>query len=178
MSVVPNGRGSGDESPVTFPNRDTNAFAGGTMKRTFFAGVVLCLVMCSGCGDSVDPNRPKTYPVSGTVTQGGQPVADANVTFHSKDGSRGAVGVTDANGNFQLTTFTAGDGAVAGEHEVSITKYDQPKITPKGDGSIGDTGDEPETPEEKGAARGVSRIRKACCPRNSPTPRPRVSWRR
>ena len=123
------------------------------MKRTFFAGVVLCLITFSGCGDSVDPNRPKTYPVSGTVTQGGQPVADANVTFHAKDGSRGAVGVTDANGNFQLTTFTAGDGAVAGEHEVSITKYDQPKITPKGDGSIGDTGDDPETPEEKGAGR-------------------------
>ena len=121
------------------------------MKRTFFAGVVLCLVLCSGCGDSVDPNRPKTYPVSGTVTQGGQPVSGANVTFQSTDGSRGAVGVTDANGNFQLTTFTAGDGAVAGEHEVSITKYDQPKITPKGDGSIGDTGDEPETPEKKGA---------------------------
>ena len=76
-----------------------------------------------------------------------------NVTFHAKDGSRGAVGVTDANGNFQLTTFTAGDGAVAGEHQVSITKYDQPKITPKGDGSVADTGDDPETPEERGAGR-------------------------
>jgi len=107
-----------------------------------------------GCGETMDPNRPKTYPVSGTVTQGGQPVADANVTFQLKDGSQGAVGVTDSSGNFHLTTFTAGDGAVAGEHLVTVTKYDRPKIVPQGDGSIADTGDEEPAPDESDASAG------------------------
>lgn len=123
------------------------------MKRILSASLVLFLVFLLGCGGSADPNRPKTYPVSGTVTQGGQPVADAEVTFHLKDGSQGAIGVTDASGKYTLTTFTSGDGAVAGEHLVTVTKYDRPKIVPRGDGSIADTGDEEEAPEESGASR-------------------------
>lgn len=119
------------------------------MKRILSAGLVLFLVSLSGCGGAIDPNRPKTYPVSGTVSQGGKPVADANVSFHLKDGSQGAIGVTDASGNFNLTTFTSGDGAVAGEHVVTVTKFDGPKIVPRGAGSITDTGDEPEEEEEK-----------------------------
>lgn len=123
------------------------------MKRILSASLVLLLVALSSCGRSVDPNRLKTYRVSGTVTQGGKPVADANVSFHLKDGSQGAIGVTDASGNFTLTTFTSGDGAVAGEHVVTVTKFDRPKIVPRGDGSIADTGDEKEAPEEGGKSR-------------------------
>lgn len=117
------------------------------MTRLSSATFVMFLISVLGCGQPTDPNRPKTYPVSGTVTQAGQPVEGANVVFQLADGSRGAVGVTDASGKYTLMTFSAGDGAVAGDHKVAITKYDRPAITPKSDGSIADTGDEPEEEE-------------------------------
>lgn len=118
------------------------------MKRLLPTTLVMCLISLSlGCGQATDPNRPKTYPVSGTVTQAGTPVEGATVTFHLADGSRGAVGLTDENGNYTLTTFSAGDGAVAGDHKVKVTKFDRPTVTPKSDGSVADTGDEPEVPE-------------------------------
>jgi len=123
------------------------------MKGFLSIAVVLFLVSLSGCGKSADANRPKTYPVSGMVTQGGKPVAEANVTFQLKDGFRSAVGVTDANGNFELTTFTAGDGAVAGEYLVMVTKYERRKIVPRGNGRVADTGDEEETRDERDASR-------------------------
>jgi hypothetical protein len=80
-------------------------------------GVVLLVV---GCGPAVDPNRPKTYPVTGTVTYNGQPVSDAMVTFIG--GERGAIGRTDESGQIQMTTFEAGDGALPGNYKVMISK--------------------------------------------------------
>ncbi len=80
-------------------------------------GVVLLVV---GCGPAVDPNRPKTYPVTGTVTYNGQPVSDAMVTFIG--GERGAIGRTNESGQIQMTTFDAGDGALPGTYKVMISK--------------------------------------------------------
>lgn len=80
-------------------------------------GVVLLVV---GCGPAVDPNRPKTYPVTGTVTYNGQPVSDAIVTFIG--GERGAIGRTDESGRLQMTTFEAGDGVLPGSYKVMISK--------------------------------------------------------
>lgn len=96
---------------------------------------------------SSDSHRPKTYHVSGQITQGGQPLAGANVTFHGTDGSQSAVGVTDDQGQYTLTTFTTGDGAVAGEYQVTVNKFDRPVVASTNDGSIADTGDEPEASE-------------------------------
>lgn len=81
----------------------------------------VCIVGCAG--PSVDPNRPKTYPVSGVVTHNGQPVEDATVMFiASGTGGRGAVGKTDASGKFSLTTFEAGNGALPGSYRVAVSK--------------------------------------------------------
>lgn len=117
------------------------------MKRapTFTLSLLsLLAVLSAGCGQATDSNRPETFSVSGTVTQDGQPLEGATVSFHAADGSAGAVGITDASGNYTLTTFSAGDGAVAGDHKVTITKTDRPVIEAKSDGSVADTGDEPE----------------------------------
>lgn len=85
-----------------------------------------------GCGRE-DPNlegRPQTVPAGGTVTQGGQPVEGATVTFvpnvpfvpGQTSSAKSSVGETDAEGKFQLTTFEAGDGAVPGEYKVTVVK--------------------------------------------------------
>ncbi|MFY9256662.1 MAG: carboxypeptidase-like regulatory domain-containing protein [Fuerstiella sp.] len=83
---------------------------------------LLCLII-SGCGGaSVAPPVP-VYPVSGTITFKGQPVVGADVTFMNAEKNRSAFGKTDAQGKYQLTTFTQNDGSVEGKSVVTIKKY-------------------------------------------------------
>jgi hypothetical protein len=63
--------------------------------------------------------------VSGVVTFRGKPLEGARVVFISKDpGGLPASGITDEDGIYHLTTFEAGDGAVAGTYGVKVAKYD------------------------------------------------------
>ena len=75
-----------------------------------------CLVFLPGCG----PSQPDTFETIGEVYYNGQPVEGATVVF-SSDGPP-AKGVTDAQGRFSLRTFSDGDGTIAGQHSVTITK--------------------------------------------------------
>ena len=59
-------------------------------------------------------------PAEGVVTYQGAPLVDAGVLFKPAHGPS-AMGVTDAQGRFTLTTANF-DGALIGEHQVSITK--------------------------------------------------------
>jgi mannose-6-phosphate isomerase-like protein (cupin superfamily) len=68
----------------------------------------------SGSGDA-----PKTVPIKGRVLFDGQPLAGASVTFMPEKG-RPATGVTNAKGEYELTTFAKGDGAPPGVYKVSI----------------------------------------------------------
>lgn len=77
---------------------------------------VCLLLLLTGCGRPLD----YTAKVSGTVTLGGQPANAFNIIFHPAKG-RPATGTTDAQGRFTLTTFKSGDGAVLGEHVVTVT---------------------------------------------------------
>lgn len=82
-----------------------------------------------GCGeDATVEGRPETVPVTGVVTLAGTPVEGASVTFHSaaaQDAAHpSAVGQTDDEGRFELTSFVPQDGAVPGEYTVTISKYD------------------------------------------------------
>jgi hypothetical protein len=75
--------------------------------------------------------------VRGTVTYRGKPLAGASVTFMAQGAPRAAVGKTDEAGNFQLTTFEPGDGAVPGTHSVTVKKYTSeppplPQVPPDG----------------------------------------------
>ncbi|MGB9689416.1 hypothetical protein [Thermogutta sp.] len=112
-------------------------------------------------GCSRGPSRPKTYPVTGTVTMNGQPVEGATVIFVPKSAAAGpagsaggtqaqgpqvATGETDAQGRYQLGTFAKGDGAIPGEYLVKVFKY--PKAaTPAGTGG----GEEEYRPPEENA---------------------------
>ncbi|OAI54130.1 hypothetical protein AYO47_03510 [Planctomyces sp. SCGC AG-212-M04] len=81
------------------------------------------LALISGC--SSGPERPPTYPVSGTVTLKGKPLEGARVVFvSSAQSGMPASGVTDADGVYHLTTFDSGDGALAGTYGVKVAKYD------------------------------------------------------
>jgi hypothetical protein len=106
------------------------------------------LAVCTlvGCG----PTRPATVKVSGTVTLDGEAVEGATVAFYPTGEGLPARGVTDAAGNFSLTTYEAGDGALPGEHRVAVSKTKAPEeTTVEGEGETIETptGDEGENVE-------------------------------
>jgi len=82
----------------------------------------LLTMSCSGSSeDKWTAQRPDTFPAAGIVTFDGKPLPEATVVFQSTGGEpQAAVGRTDENGEFQLRTFTDGDGAIAGEHKVTV----------------------------------------------------------
>ncbi len=79
------------------------------------------LAVAPGCGNH------STQPVAGTVRlDDGTPMPNAVVTFEAVDGSLSAHGVTDAAGQFRLSTFGREDGAVAGRYRATIRPLDPP----------------------------------------------------
>lgn len=94
-----------------------------------------CVSGCSGEGS----DRVPVYPVSGTVTQNGEPVPDAQVAFVPVGEGKTATGNTASDGTYELTTYAAGDGAPAGNYKVRITKMARP---PEGSSPPADSGDE------------------------------------
>jgi hypothetical protein len=93
-----------------------------------FAASRRCLILCAatitaGCsGATGDADRQPTAEASGVVTHLGKPLEGATVTFIPVTNPVPAFGLTDAEGKFHLTTYEQGDGAVLGEHVVTITK--------------------------------------------------------
>ncbi len=99
----------------------------GTIRAAHGAAAgLLALLACPGCG----PGLPPTHAVTGTVLYRGEAIEGATVMF-----SRGArniaegeiaIGKTDAQGRFRLTTYfgpeTDAQGVIAGEYEVTVTK--------------------------------------------------------
>lgn len=90
-----------------------------TKTMTFMIGL-----FASGCGQA--PNDlPKRYPCGGKVLIDDVPAVRAAVTFHPvnphSDGKRYVSSTfTDDNGEFQLTTIEAGDGAPVGDYVVTV----------------------------------------------------------
>ena len=82
------------------------------------AGLALALLLIIGCGRGT----PLTMPVKGTVTFQGSPLAEADVAF-TPTGGRPASGRTDTVGRFMLTTFRTNDGAMIGQHIVTVCKH-------------------------------------------------------
>jgi hypothetical protein len=71
-------------------------------------------------------NRRPTYPVRGKVFLDGCPVPNAEVVFHfvqpgGKQFIHSGDALVDADGSFVLSTYTAEDGAPAGEYAVTVT---------------------------------------------------------
>jgi len=97
----------------------------------WMAAVLSIPAILSGCGNT---NLPQTSVVKGRVTYQGDPVEGATVIFGRGNRNMGAgevaLGKTDSNGDFSLTTHLAGQtdvkGAVPGEYKVTISKHVPP----------------------------------------------------
>ena len=68
------------------------------------------------------PDALSTTEVNGRVTVDGSPVKNLWVTLHpiKGDGTLLPKGQTDVDGNFQITTYIAGDGAPEGDYKITI----------------------------------------------------------
>jgi hypothetical protein len=108
--------------------------------RCFATLLVVTLMTLSGCGPGNGLNLAR---VSGKVTYMGQPVKDGTV-FFKPDESKGtdgppAVGSITSDGTYILSTETAGDGVIVGQHKIGITGVepaadsDAPEIDPTKD---------------------------------------------
>ena len=78
-------------------------------------GLLVLLVAVAGCG------KQKTVPLHGTVTLDGRPLQGATVHFIAQDPEgRNALGSTNAEGVFRLSTFEPDDGALPGSYKVIV----------------------------------------------------------
>jgi hypothetical protein len=85
----------------------------------------LLAAVATGCGS----DGPQLTPVEGVVTLDGQPLAGASVLFQPDAGGRPAIGLSDSQGKFVMTTFEEGDGAQVGMNKVSVAKEE--RVAPK-----------------------------------------------
>ena len=96
-----------------------------TTTRVKAAGPLLWLAVglsAAGCGG--DDGLGRRYPVSGTVTYKGAPLAAGNIQFTPADSKgRAASGVVEG-GRYSLTTHDHNDGALVGRYTVSVTAKD------------------------------------------------------
>jgi uncharacterized protein (TIGR03067 family) len=81
------------------------------------------LVVLKRAKDKGDKIEKKLAPVVGKVTLNGQPLAKATVEFVPLDkGGQRAMGTTDENGDYKLTTGGKKEGVVPGKYRVVISK--------------------------------------------------------
>ena len=84
--------------------------------------VTLCLLPIA-CGSG----KVRVYPVSGEVFVNGKPAQGALIHLHPRDRENcpPAFAAVQADGYFQITTFSSNDGAAAGDYAVTITWNDE-----------------------------------------------------
>jgi hypothetical protein len=106
--------------------------------RHLLSLLVVSAFLLTGCG----PKGPTVIPVNGIVTLDGAPVAGASVMFKpiGEGGGNPAMGETDAQGRFRLSTQLEKlrDGALEGEHAVTVRGVRIIGATANPDGTSGD----------------------------------------
>jgi hypothetical protein len=98
-----------------------NKTRGGEMMLRFFC-LWLCFSFVVGCSDG---GLEGLYQVRGRVLLDGEPIEGASVFFNpiqTTPKSRAAVGLTDKNGYFRLTTLKTNDGIYPGRYQIYCTK--------------------------------------------------------
>ncbi|MCR9233071.1 MAG: hypothetical protein NXI29_18840 [bacterium] len=88
-------------------------------------GLLLILSVSTGCGANAD--RKPTGQVEGKVVCQNQDLKTGTVMFFPVDGGKHAVGMIGQDGNYSLSTYETGDGAILGKHKVVVlVSYENP----------------------------------------------------
>jgi len=78
-------------------------------------GSLVLVLGVTGCARRL----PETARVTGRVTLQGKAVPSGRIVFYPEKG-RPAMGTIEADGQYRLTTFAPNDGAILGQHRVTI----------------------------------------------------------
>jgi hypothetical protein len=98
------------------------------MKHFITITLLLVLFAASGCGQRGLSGLSK---VSGTITLNGQPLDGATISLSPvTEGLRAASAVSDASGNFKVTTLHPNDGVQPGDYLISVTKVKLEGVLP------------------------------------------------
>ncbi|MBA4029638.1 MAG: hypothetical protein C0478_01795 [Planctomyces sp.] len=88
--------------------------------------------LMTGCADN--SHQKSTASVKGTVSANGQPVTFGEIIFSpiatGAEGGKSAIGTIREDGTFTLATYISGDGAIIGQHRISISPVDPTKKLP------------------------------------------------
>jgi hypothetical protein len=96
------------------------------MAKTRVAACCVFIAVATNLGCSRSPYE--LTPVTGKITVDGKPLSQAKVMFapveigESINPGKPAFGLLEDDGSFTLTTYERNDGAIVGEHWVSIVK--------------------------------------------------------
>ena len=99
-------------------NKQISRNAPKTFQRICTIAVLIGIASVSGCSSG---DRPPLGIVHGRITLDGKPLARASVGFTPASGGRASSGMTDAEGNYELTYIRDVMGAKIGEHTVFIS---------------------------------------------------------
>jgi len=86
---------------------------------TVLLGLVALAIGCSG--DTGASKKATVYKVKGKVTYLGNPIAGAMVAYSPQGSQPAAIGKTNDEGVYNLTTYRAGDGAAEGDFKVLVS---------------------------------------------------------
>lgn len=86
---------------------------------TTIAIAAVLLLAAVGCGPA--EKRVATAPVKGKISYKGAPVTTGNVMFIPSGGGPPATAEIQADGTYSLKTYEPEDGAVPGDHVVTVT---------------------------------------------------------
>ena len=98
----------------------------GVVARVLAGGLLLAMFGVAGCGSApTDVPQVPLHPVTGTMTLDGKPIAGARLALHAIQGAKAQditpTGVTDDNGQFQISTYQPLDGAPEGSWSVTVS---------------------------------------------------------
>lgn len=123
--VTPNGH---PRAPRLFSEVGNAVSVCKNFSRLVLSGVLSALV---GCSSATHFELP-VIPVSGKVMMEGKPLSDAMVILvpypTAAAGQLAARGTTNAEGDFQATTYRNGDGAAVGKYKVTVQFYKTIKV--------------------------------------------------
>jgi 5-hydroxyisourate hydrolase-like protein (transthyretin family) len=91
-----------------------------------FLILFVSVLSISGCRDKGE----KVIPVTGTITQNGQPLADVRVEFSKIDTGAMSFAETNTEGHFTLTHTHGKSGAEPGKYRVSVFQKGKPFPSP------------------------------------------------
>jgi len=90
--------------------------------RSRFAVVVVCSISLGSIAGCSKSNQPPLANVHGRVTLDGKPVVRATVVFAPVAGGRQSRGVTNDQGEYELTYIRDDKGGAVGRNNVQISK--------------------------------------------------------